>query len=241
MGKSPFGTAYSRSAAHTTHSSPALWISAKIPLARWLSQTPEEDTTLPAFTEITAFPARRPVQGENDPWHSKTGRITTQPPRGPKSLREEPSIRRRREGIASVISRVEFVMAGDAPTTALLALLQWQQQCDGVGGHQNTSSQSPNGNNSSGVLPGPSIDPRVLQRNPDRDNMPELPSTSNTPPSSAMLSQSLESTGPTQPPHNIENQPLAGPASPPSETGDVNVDDILRELLNFESEDEGNA
>ncbi len=119
-----------------------------------------------------------------------------------------------------------------------------EPQDGGAGGYGNLSAQDPCCSNPSGVAPNPStsggcLDPRVLQRNPDvLDNMTAFPSTSNTLPSLATMSPPLESSGPARPPRHDEHDPLAGPASPSFEAGDVKCDDSVWEFLRFEGDDD---
>ena len=241
------------SGAHITHSSTSLWDSAKTPLERWLQESPEESY----FTNIRALLARTPVPGENKPWHSKTGRITTQPPR---SSRRALSTRVARGSIQtstmsserspSVISQRGTVIGQRLWSLHLPAAQTPTLQAPQDGSmeaHENPSSQDPRCNNPFGSPPslstnGDCLDPRTLQQNPDvLDNMPEFPSTSSTPPSLAMMSQPLESPGPTRPPHHVEHDPLAGFASPLFETGDANYDDSIWEFFRFDRDDEENT
>ncbi len=233
---SPFRRSFKkRSSADTRCPSTVPRNGSKSALENWLLQRLEEDPTFLPFTNIVALPARRRLPGENPTWHSKTGEFTTQPPR-------KSGVRRARDAI----TRFEELTGWRSPAPERSTQTQAPHVGSDVSAHENPSSQDPDSNSPSGVLPGLSandncVDPRVLQRNPGPDGLSAFPSSVNTPPPLSMTDQPLESTGPAQPPHNTENQPLAGPVSPSFETGYVNVDDILREFLNFESDGEGNA
>ena len=224
---------------HARYFSTTLWDGPKPALEDWLLQRPEEDPTFLPFTNIVALPARRRLPGENPTWHSKTGEVTTQPPR---KSREQ----RARDAITRFEEQTGWRSPAPGPSTHTQSGVMQPYVGNSGSAHGNPFPQDPGRNNPSGAPAGLGVnsdyvDPRVLQRNPDSDGMSAFTSTSNTPPPLAVMDQPLEGTGLTQPERNTENQPLAGYSSPPVEAEDGNVDDIFRELLNFESDGEEKA